>query len=61
MFSVGRSMFDVPSLPLPIPAQIAHTTAPLVPAIHHIPAQLMLHELDRRLLDEMVFGVGARH
>ena len=25
----------------------------------HLPAQLMLHELERRLLDEVVFGVGG--
>jgi 4-hydroxy-3-methylbut-2-en-1-yl diphosphate synthase IspG/GcpE len=30
------------------------TAVPLVVAIHHIPTQLMLHELDRRLLDEVV-------
>ena len=34
-------------------------TIPFSIAIHHIPAQLMLHELDRRLLDEVIFGVGG--
>jgi hypothetical protein len=59
MFNVGRSMFHVLShLPLPIPPLIAHTAAPFVLAMHHIPAQHMLHELDSRLFDEVVFGVG---
>ncbi len=27
----------------------------------HIPTQLMLHELGRRLLDEVIFSVAADH
>ena len=28
-------------------------------AIHHIPIRFVLHELDRRLLDQVVYGVAA--
>jgi hypothetical protein len=38
---------------------ITDAAAPFILAIHHFPTQLMLHELDRRLLDEVVFGVGT--
>ena len=45
--------------PLPGQPDRRHRQPLLPEAIHHITSQLMLHELNRRLLDEMVFGVAA--
>jgi hypothetical protein len=61
--SVSIRFFIVPAahLPLSIPTQIADTTIPFPDAIQNLPTQLILHELDRRLLVEVVFGVAADH
>jgi hypothetical protein len=53
-WSTGRSRETNTTSRLPSRSDI-----PLAVAIHHFPTQLMLDELDRRLLDEVVFGVSA--
>jgi hypothetical protein len=45
-------------LALGLTAKAAHTARPLVVGIPRFPAQLMRHELDRQLRDQVAFGLG---